>query len=174
MKRVIQGLLIAFLLSTHWGNAYTQEGNFLTLPFSETLTLTQGWRYNVAINPGVDPYKHEGIDWSCPEGTPILAVADGLAVQWTQYDTTGKYGYGIFVLIKHPNGYYSLYAHLKKGADHIVKKATSTDSSTWTPVSRGEIIGFSGMTGTTVPHLHFEVRKEGIPVNPLSHLIKDY
>ncbi|PIX61918.1 hypothetical protein CO057_04255 [Candidatus Uhrbacteria bacterium CG_4_9_14_0_2_um_filter_41_50] len=103
-------------------------------------------------------FEHGGLDIAVPTGTPIEAAAPGY-VAWAR---TGA-SYGNYVMIIHANGYATLYAHL-----------SSFNVSADQFVSRGQVIGYSGSTGlSTGPHLHFEVRVNGIPVNPQSYLV-DY
>ncbi len=102
-------------------------------------------------------FPHPGIDLRAKVGTPVYAAAGGY-VAWTK---TGS-AYGNYLMIVHPGSIATIYAHLSK----FVAKAD-------TYVQRGELIGYSGgMPGqqgaglSTGPHLHFEVRQNGIPVNP--------
>lgn len=113
-------------------------------PFKGQYPITQ--EYGVVI-PGVT-YKnrpHSGIDYGCPEGTPILASGDGV-VQYAAYDGSG---YGNWIVIVHPDGKATLYAHLSQRL--VIPGAQ---------VKQGDVIGMSGNTGnSTGPHLHFEARK---------------
>ena len=113
-------------------------------PFKGQYPITQA--YGVVI-PGVT-YKdrpHTGIDYGCPDGTPILASGDGI-VQFSDFDQSG---YGKVVIIQHNDGKATLYAHLS--SRNVVLKQK---------VKQGDIIGYSGSTGnSTGPHLHFEARK---------------
>lgn len=87
--------------------------------------------------------EHKGIDYGTPIGTAILASADGTAMI-TGYQAKG---YGHYVILTHPNGYSSIYAHL---SEITVKQGQA--------VSKGDQIGKSGNTGnSTGPHLHFEI-----------------
>lgn len=87
------------------------------------------------------------IDLACPTGTPIKAAADGV-VLFAKYGHNG--GYGNLIIIKHPNGTTTFYAHLK--ADGILVSQGQA-------VGQGTVIGYVGSTGrSTGPHLHFEVR----------------
>lgn len=98
---------------------------------------------------------HEGVDWSMPIGSPIYA-ADGGVVEKAGRDGA----YGNVIVISHGNGLKTLYAHNSK---LLVKPGDR--------VFKGQKISLSGNTGrTTGPHLHFEVRKNGVPVNPLKYL----
>lgn len=99
---------------------------------------------------------HMAIDIAGEEGTPIVAAWDG-TITATGFDNTG---YGYRIIIKHNNGYETLYAHLKTSfvevGDHV---------------SAGEFIGTRGATGrVTGPSLHFEVRLDGSRMNPWNYL----
>lgn len=94
---------------------------------------------------------HTGIDLAVDEASPVLSSADGLIV-YAEF----KRGYGNAILIKHPNGLETLYAHLSK---ILVEKDTE--------VCRGQQIGLVGSTGrSTGPHLHYEIRENGKPIDP--------
>ncbi|MBZ0155168.1 MAG: M23 family metallopeptidase [Alphaproteobacteria bacterium] len=96
--------------------------------------------------------QHNGMDIALPEGTPVTPAAPGKVV-FSGYSG----GYGNCVIIEHGDGMTSLYAH---NSENLVKAGEVVDTNT--------IIALSGATGrSTGPHLHFEVRKEGVPVNPL-------
>lgn len=99
---------------------------------------------------------HAGIDIAASCGTPIHAAATGRVVQ----ATLGSTGYGNMVVINHGNGLGTLYGHQSQLA-----------VSTGQVVATGEVIGYVGSTGkSTGCHLHFEVRANGNPVNPLAYL----
>ncbi len=101
-------------------------------------------------------FEHSGIDLPARTGTKVGAAAPGY-VAWAR---RGRL-YGNYVMIIHANGMATLYAHLHK-----------TNVSADQFVERGQKIGEVGSTGfSTGPHLHFEVRKNGIPVNPLDYLM---
>jgi murein DD-endopeptidase MepM/ murein hydrolase activator NlpD len=110
-----------------------------------------------------DPFSgegafHSGVDISAALGTPVRAAADGVVehAEWTSG------GYGKLVMIDHGNGIQTWYAHLS-GFEVIPGQE----------IRRGEILGYSGATGrATSPHLHFEVRRHGNPVNPYPYLAK--
>ncbi len=97
---------------------------------------------------------HQGVDYVAPKGTPVSAVADGIV-------TTAHWhgGYGKMVEIKHSGGLVSRYGHLSRYGPGIkVGKF----------VRQGATVGYVGATGlATGPHLHFEIRQSGKPVNPL-------
>lgn len=104
-----------------------------------------------------DESPHRGIDYGCPEGTRILASEAGTV----SFIGDLNVGYGKYIILKHPGGIWeTVYAHLSK---FLVKKGDS--------VSKGDAIALSGNTGnSTGPHLHFEVRKNGIKISPRSVL----
>lgn len=97
--------------------------------------------------------KGTGINIEAPEGTAVRAAENGQVI----YAGSGVEGYGNLILIRHPNGYVSAYAHLK---DMSVAKGTV--------VNRGDVIGSAGKTGSvSKPQLHFELRKGATPVDPM-------
>lgn len=119
--------------------------------------LTSGYGYR--IDPFLHCIKmHTGVDISNKPGTPILASADGV-VSFTGYLS----GYGLTVKIDHGNEIETLYGHL---SEFYVKEGQS--------VLRGEAIGAMGNTGrSTGPHLHYEVRVAGRPINPKGYFLDE-
>ena len=111
----------------------------------------------------VDPFSgegerefHTGVDISAPTGTPVKTTADGI-VTVAQY-TTG--GYGRMVVVDHGGGVETYYAHLSRIFVQVGQG-----------VRRGETIAAVGSTGrVTAPHLHYEVRIGGNPVNPYNYM----
>lgn len=98
---------------------------------------------------------HHGIDYAAPSGTPVEAAGEG-RVAFSGW----KSGYGNFILVNHNSVYATGYGHLRG-----IKKGIRPGRH----VSQGEVIGYVGSTGiSTGPHLHYEVRKRGSLVNPLS------
>lgn len=99
---------------------------------------------------------NDGIDISVPEGTAVKATENGVVI----YAGNELEGFGNLILVRHEGGFVSAYAHNRSNE---VKKGDQ--------VRRGQIIARSGRTGdATVPMLHFELRKDSRPVNPLDHL----
>lgn len=99
---------------------------------------------------------HEGVDITAKTGTNVYAAGDGKVIEagWGN-------GYGYHVIIDHGFNYKTVYAHLSK---INIKK--------YQQVARGEVIGLVGNTGTsTCPHLHYEIRKNNVPVNPVNYWI---
>jgi len=97
---------------------------------------------------------HQGMDFTSPTGTPIFATGDGVV---RRADNTAS-GYGNHIVIQHGYGYETLYGHLSKYKCKAGQR-----------VKRGDIIGYVGSTGRSeAPHLHYEVHKDGKPVNPIN------
>ncbi len=95
---------------------------------------------------------HSGMDISAAMGTSVHAAADGIV----EYAANVGDGYGKMVVIDHGHGMQTRYAHLSR-----------FEVIPGQEIRRGEILGFSGNTGrVTSPHLHYEVRQGGVPVNP--------
>ena len=123
--------------------------------------ITAKFRISSHFGRRADPFSgaasnHTGVDMACPTGTPITATASG-TVAFTGVNPV----FGNYVIIKHANGYQSLYGHMSM---IIAKKGQR--------VSQGTRIGLVGSTGySTGPHLHFTVYKNGKLMDPLK-LIK--
>jgi len=110
-------------------------------------------RVIAGFGPKTNGQQNDGINLSVPEGTPIKAAEDGTVA----YAGNELKGYGNLVLVRHPNGYVTAYAHAK---ELMVKRGDE--------VKRGQIIASSGQTGNVdAPQLHFEVRKGQSPVDPM-------
>ncbi len=141
-------------------------GTSLFVPSPRTVPTAEAWAakfvwpvrgtisspFGPRIHPiyGV-PSFHTGIDIAVPEGTPVRAAASGTVTFAGWHE-----GFGVLVVIDHGNGYESYYGHLSK---LLVSVGQS--------VSAGDVIALSGNTGlSTGPHLHFEVRYLGTPVDP--------
>ncbi len=118
------------------------------------------FRYTSMFGPRLDPItgaksSHTGIDLACPTGTAIFASCPG-TVAFVGYSNI----FGNYVILKHANGYQSLYGHMSKT---LAKKGQIVDQNTK--------IGLVGSTGySTGPHLHFTVYKNGKLVDPMSVL----
>ena len=123
-------------------------------------TSAQGfiWPLNGGITSGYGPRwgrMHTGIDIEGYTGQPVVASKDGRVILASGYS-----GYGNTVIIDHGGGVATLYAHL-----------SAFDVSAGSSVSQGQVVGRVGCTGScTGDHLHFEVRVNGSPVNPLTYL----
>ena len=97
---------------------------------------------------------HKGVDYAARKGTPVRATANG-----TVAVSTRQRGYGKYIILKHRGRYSTVYAHLSRFAKGLRKGKR---------VSQGDIIGYVGSTGlATGPHLHYELRVNGIQRNPL-------
>ena len=115
-------------------------------PVHGVLTSPFGWRWG---------RMHEGIDLAVPSGTPVVAAAAGTVIVagWLG-------GYGNLVVVDHGNGISTAYGH-----------NTSVAVGVGQSVAQGQLVAYSGNTGhSTGPHVHFEVRINGSPVDPLGYL----
>lgn len=126
----------------------------LASPLTGTLVVTSS--FGIREHPIIDQeLEHHGVDLVAELGTPVMAAARGIVV-WRG----NKLGYGNCVVIRHGTHLSTIYGHL-----------TRIDVRTGQFLGPGQVLGISGSTGfSTGPHLHFEVRKDGTPVNPLSLL----
>lgn len=113
--------------------------------------------FGMRLHPILKTYKmHTGIDYAAPNGTPIYSMADGKVIV-SEYSN----GYGNYVVIDHGNGLSTLYSH---NSSNLV--------SVGEIVKSGQAVAKMGETGyATGPHVHFEVRVNGKPVNPAPYVI---
>ncbi len=103
--------------------------------------------------------SHQGVDFTVPEGSRIFATADGVVSEVSGAHSTS----GLTVVINHGNGYTTSYSHL--GSAKVKKSAR---------VNRGDIIALSGNSGLSLlPHLHYEVRYEGMRVDPIHYFFME-
>jgi murein DD-endopeptidase MepM/ murein hydrolase activator NlpD len=124
----------------------------MVTPVPGVLTSTFGPRMHPIFH---ETRVHTGVDWAAPTGTPVLAAFAG---EILSAGTGG--GYGNLLRISHPGGRETRYAHLKAFAEGMVPGRK---------VAAGEVVGYVGTTGnSTGPHLHFELRVAGAPVDPLA------
>ncbi|MCC6475796.1 peptidoglycan DD-metalloendopeptidase family protein [bacterium] len=102
--------------------------------------------------------RHEGLDISAPRGTSVMASAAGTVIYASRY-----YNYGQFIVVDHGGGIQTAYGHLHK---MNVTKGQK--------VEKGQTIGQVGSTGrSTAPHLHYEVRVNGVAVNPMDYVFEE-
>lgn len=155
-KRAIQAQLAKI------ASNYTGE---IVAPSAAGYTSPLPGRTKRNITTGYYGYKgHTGVDFACSSGTPVLAVKSGTVITSTALrNSRGNYrSYGEYVIIDHHDGTMTLYAHMLSGSRTVVPNQN---------VSQGQQIGQVGSTGNSSgPHLHFEVRIGGSPVNPTPYL----
>ena len=145
--------------------SFVYDGGSFLWPVPSSQRITAGYQSNDSVHKG----RHNGIDIGASNGAPIIAISDGVVVKSNNscthnYGKSGSCGcgggYGNYVMIDHGNGKMTVYAHLTNAIVSYGQK-----------VSKGQTIGYVGSTGySTGPHLHFEVFKDGIPVNPMEYL----
>lgn len=116
--------------------------------------------YGMRIHPFYKTLQpHQGVDYTIPEGSRVFATADGVV-----RDASGRSStHGKTVVIDHGNGYETSYSHLSQ-----------INVSRGQHVRRGDIIALSGDTGLSLsPHLHYEVRKDGMRVDPIHYFFME-
>ncbi len=144
--------------------ALNKEKMVKSVPAIMPIALDQLTRISSHFGYRIDPiYKsrklHQGMDFTAKRGTPIHVTGDGKVVEVKH----SRRGYGNKIVVDHGFGYKTLYAHLytigvKEGQE----------------VKRGEVIGAVGNTGKSVgPHLHYEVRKNNKPIDPINFYFDD-
>ncbi|MCK5882186.1 MAG: M23 family metallopeptidase [Bacteriovoracaceae bacterium] len=122
---------------------FSTEGFAWPVPKSQRISSDYGRRWG---------RNHNGIDIPAPSGTEFVAANDGVVV----YSGSGYSGFGNLIIVAHRSGNFTIYGHNRK---NLVDKGQY--------VRKGQTIGLVGNTGrSTGPHLHFEVRKNGTPMNP--------
>ena len=116
--------------------------------------------YGMRIHPFYKTLQsHQGVDYTIPEGSRVFATADGVVRDVANRNST----HGLTVVIDHGNGYETSYSHLSKTN---VRRGQS--------VRRGDIIALSGDTGLSLaPHLHYEVRYNGMRVDPIHYFFME-
>ncbi len=131
-----------------------------------TFYVTQGFGCTPYTFEPYDPncpskHFHTGLDIAGPDGNPVYAADTGIVHLYESKDSGGHYwGYGMYIVMIHGNGYSSLYGHL--GGFAVSDGAT---------VGRGTLIGYEGSTGwSTGPHTHFEIRVNNVAQNPCTYL----
>jgi murein DD-endopeptidase MepM/ murein hydrolase activator NlpD len=127
-----------------------QQSEGMIWPVNGRITSTFGYRYHPILHFG---RMHKGIDFGAAWGSPIVATADGQVIRagWAG-------GYGRQVRVAHGGGIVTAYNHM-----------SSIAASVGSVVRQGQVIGYVGSSGlSTGPHLHYEVLKDGVAVNPMS------
>lgn len=118
------------------------------------LTSNYGMRTHPVIG---GRHNHKGVDLAAPTGTPVYATADGVVSRADHFSS-----YGLYVALQHGAALETRYAHMSRLAVAAGER-----------VSKGDIIGYVGSTGrSTGPHLHYEVRMDGVAVNPIPYMVE--
>ena len=146
------------------GMVKNKEKLLLAIPAIQPVSNKDLSRVASGFGYRIDPvYKvrkfHAGLDFTAPQGTPIYATADG-TVKMAGFDNSG---FGNHVIINHGYGYETLYGHMVR-----------VKSRSGNKVKRGDVIGYVGSTGkSTGPHCHYEVHRNGVPVDPVYYFYND-
>lgn len=140
------------------GNPGFVPTGIFSWPLAEDYPVNSGFGYRAdPFDPSVTNF-HGGIDMRCPEGTPILAAADGTVVVANATDSWGG-SWGYYVKIQHDGTFHTLYAH-----------CSSIAVTNGQQVQKGQVIAYVGSTGNSSGnHLHFEVYVNGIRVDPMDY-----
>ncbi len=136
------------------GTSKTQSQVLETTEISAWQWPTEG---SIVRGFNASQYAHKGIDIAGKQEQPVKAVANGVVV----YAGSGLVGYGKLLIVKHSERYLSAYAHNNR---LMVKEGES--------IRQGQTIALMGDTGTDSTKLHFEIRKDGKPIDPVSLLPK--
>jgi len=142
----VSASLASRIQTSQSSSSVVRSSSGLMWPVSGPVTSGYGWRWG---------RLHEGIDIAVPTGTPVVAAASGhvIVAGWMG-------GYGNLVVIDHGGGLATAYGH-----------NSSFGVGSGSTVSQGQTIAYAGSTGnSTGPHVHFEVRVNGSPVDPLGYL----
>ena len=140
--------------------AFTTKADLLDS--TPSILPTRGW-ISSGFKYRTDPFTkkktwHNGVDISCPKGTPIFAPAKGV-VTFEGYQSD----YGNTLKIDHGNGLVTRYGHMER-----------TNVRKGYRVKRGDVIGYVGSTGrSTAPHLHYEIHQDDKSVNPMKYVIQE-
>jgi murein DD-endopeptidase MepM/ murein hydrolase activator NlpD len=140
-----------------------EEINTNRAPSNDALGVSFSWPVQGMVTSVFGKRKnrmHEGIDIGASIGTPVKAARSGHVI----YAANRIPGYGSMVIVRHPGPFATVYAHLSKIS---VKKGQF--------LARGQVLGKVGRTGRAHgPHLHFEIRNQRVPVDPLLYLQGQY
>ncbi|MDB4349521.1 M23 family metallopeptidase [Omnitrophica bacterium] len=152
-------LIIGLILSAYYvhDNLYYRDGVEFLCPLDTKVLRLRYDEYGDG-HYGAKRRKggfHKGIDVLAEPGDPVMAVKSGWAVSKLDKD-----GYGNYVEMHHKGGFMSRYGHLEATSMRWIRK-----------VRQGDVIGWAGKTGNArynaiKPHIHFEIRKDGIPIDP--------
>ena len=140
--------------------AKKKEEMLAALPAIQPVQTERIHGYGNRMHPVLKYVKfHAGMDFTAPRGTPIYATGNGKVIQADRKMS----GYGNLVKIDHGYSYVTFYAHMSKINCKVGQK-----------VKRGDVIGYVGNTGlSSGPHCHYEVRKNGNPINPINYYYND-
>ncbi len=160
------GTKTKLLTVTMLSNSEDQTSNIPSIPPIKEKDIISTMGFGWHIHPIYKIKKfHEGMDLKASEGTPVYATASGtIELVKENKDSAGNYVYeGMYIVIRHSAQFQTRYTHLSGFA---VKQRDQ--------VSLGQVIGYVGSTGmSTGPHLHYEVIKDGKPVDPKNYISKN-
>ena len=141
--------------------AAISDSAFVMPPMTSPLEDFSFAQTGASVGSKMNPFykvemRHDGLDLIAPSGEPVLAAADGVVKEVVR----ARKGLGNMVVIDHENGYYTRYAHL-----------SDIDAVRGRKVRRGARIGRVGVSGNSfAPHLHYEVLKDTVVLDPVNHM----
>jgi murein DD-endopeptidase MepM/ murein hydrolase activator NlpD len=141
--------------------AAISDSAFVMPPMTSPLEDFSFAQTGASVGSKMNPFykvemRHDGLDLIAPSGEPVLAAADGVVKEVVR----SRKGLGNMVVIDHENGYYTRYAHL-----------SDIDAVRGRKVRRGARIGRVGVSGNSfAPHLHYEVLKDTVVLDPVNHM----
>lgn len=151
-------------LSKTYADMMDMEDGVNNIPSVQPVINNELTLLTASFGQRIQPYykvltMHTGVDYTVPEGTRVFATADGTVKTATSRPSTT----GNTIVIDHGNGYETQYSHLSRMS---VKQGQS--------IRRGDIIALTGDTGLSLlPHLHYEIRYEGNPVDPIHYFFAE-
>lgn len=161
MKKILLAILVIFLISIFFGLALMDKKYFICpIEYKRDIIIRNDNRGNgLFASSRSGGRMHKGIDLFASVGTPVLAAKSGRVINATQNRGMGKY-----VIIRHRGNIITIYGHL---SNISVRKNDY--------LRQGQVIGSVGKTGNAratgiLPHLHFEIRKNGVPLDPLEYI----
>jgi murein DD-endopeptidase MepM/ murein hydrolase activator NlpD len=144
-----------------------RDVNFImSIPSIQPVSNPEGSNLVSGFGNRINPFHkgmhhHPGADFAAARGTAVYATGNGRIIEVVK-NSTLQAGYGNYIEINHGNGVVSKYAHLDEVYVKIGQK-----------VPKGFVIGTVGMTGGTVaPHVHYEIHRKGIQVNPVPYMME--
>lgn len=165
-RRIAVVVFLVFIVTLSMYYAYLtglwpERGFICPIPYDENITIRNddiGEGHFGARRKG--GREHKGIDLEAPIGTPIRAARTGKVIETGNHPS----GYGKYVEMRHPDGFITIYTHLLE-----------IDVREGKIIRRGKIIGKVGKSGNAShrlikSHVHFEIREDGVPVNPMDYI----
>ena len=161
MKKILLIILIIFIASVFLGLALMEKQYFICpIEYKSDIIVRNDYRGDGLFATSRSGRRiHKGLDLFAVVGTPVLAAKSGKVLS-----ATSNRGMGQYIIIRHRDNVITIYGHL---SEIFVSKGDN--------LRQGQVIGRVGKTGNArardmLPHLHFEIRKNGVPQDPLEYI----